>query len=284
MTMDFVSFARAHGVIIDHLPPIGVWARLNTEDKPKHRNGAVKYMGSHGFVQNHATMTEVAVWRGEMSQVARQQARQITEQAHRETQQAQRRAAEKAAWILGQCSLETHAYFSAKGFHDELVNVWERGESKIAALPMRIGRELVGVQLISESGQKKFLAGQRTGRAEFVFGDGGIDVLCEGYATGLSVRHALKNMKVRHTLHVCFSAGNMAKIAEGLRCGIVIADNDESRTGERTAQAIGWPYWMSDTVGEDGNDYAQRRGLFALGCGLKSIINKKLDRQEQSER
>jgi hypothetical protein len=69
--------------------------------------------------------------------------------------------------------------------------------------------------------------------------------------------------------------GNMAKIAEGLRCGIVIADNDESRTGERTAQAIGWPYWMSDTVGEDGNDYAQRRGLFALGCGLKSIITKK---------
>ena len=273
MTMDFVSFARAHGVIIDHLPPIGVWARLKTEDKPKHRNGAVKYMGSHGFVQNHATMTEVAVWRGEMSQVARQQARQITEQAHRETQQAQRKAAEKAAWILGQCSLEKHAYLEAKGFPDELVNVWAREDGPIAVIPMRIDREVVGVQLISESGAKKFLSGQRTGGAEFVFGDGkGVHVLCEGYATGLSVRKALQNVKIRAMLHVCFSAGNMLKLSQKLNGGIVVTDNDASGTGQRISKEIGWPYWISDKTGEDANDYERRCGVFALAMGLKRIL------------
>jgi putative DNA primase/helicase len=63
--MDFLQFAQAHGILIPHLPPVGLWRRYPTEDHPKSRNGAVKYMGDHGFIQNHATMTEVAVWRTE---------------------------------------------------------------------------------------------------------------------------------------------------------------------------------------------------------------------------
>ena len=63
--MTFIDFCRLHGVLIDTLPQIGVWRRYKTEDKPGHRNGAVKFMGDHGFVQNHATMTEVAAWQAE---------------------------------------------------------------------------------------------------------------------------------------------------------------------------------------------------------------------------
>ena len=60
--MDFITFARSHGIIINELPPVGVWKRYKTEDHPKKRNGAVKFMGTHGFVQNHATSTVVSLW------------------------------------------------------------------------------------------------------------------------------------------------------------------------------------------------------------------------------
>ena len=59
---DFLTFCRDLGIRIDSLPPVGVWKRYPTDDKPRKRNGAVKYFGSYGFVQNHALMTEPAVW------------------------------------------------------------------------------------------------------------------------------------------------------------------------------------------------------------------------------
>jgi hypothetical protein len=84
-------------------------------------------------------------------------------------------------------------------------------------------------------------------------------------------QQALRNLKVPYVLHVTFSAGNMKKVAEALPAGVVVADNDASGTGERVAREIGWPYWMSDTVGEDANDYAQRCGVFALAMGIKGL-------------
>jgi putative DNA primase/helicase len=61
--MEFLDFARSHGIIINDLPPFGQWVRYPTEDHPKSKNGAVKYLGDHGFVQNHATSTVVTVWK-----------------------------------------------------------------------------------------------------------------------------------------------------------------------------------------------------------------------------
>ena len=137
---------------------------------------------------------------------------------------------------------------------------------------MRIGGRLVGCQLIDEAGGKKFLSGQRPGNAEFIFANGGSHYLCEGYATALSARHALRNLKRRYTLHVCFSASNMAKVAAGCRAGVVLADHDASGTGERIAREIGWPFWMSDHVGEDANDFHRRAGLFALAQQLAGLL------------
>jgi len=274
--MTFIDFARAHGILIDALPPVGVWRRYKTEDKPKHRNGAVKFMGTHGFVQNHASMTEVATWRSEAdSPVARQQVQHIAQQAARETAKGHAEAARKAEWILGQCKTLAHAYTAAKGFPDEVGNVWARDDGALLVIPMRIAGKVCGSQLIGEDGAKKFLTGQRTSGAAFVFDNGGAHVLCEGYATGLSIRHALRNLKRRYTLHVCFSAGNMARIAESLPTGFVVADNDASGTGERVAKQIGWPYWMSDAVGEDANDYYLRKGMFALSQGIGKAMTTK---------
>ena len=44
--MDFLNFCAAHGIIINHAPPIGIWRRYPTTDHPKSRNGAVKFMGA----------------------------------------------------------------------------------------------------------------------------------------------------------------------------------------------------------------------------------------------
>ena len=273
--MTFQDYCMAHGVLLDNLPPIGRWVRCKTADKPKSRNGAVKWMGSHGFVQNHATMTDVAVWQSDdVTPAVVAQARKQAAHADAEIRAGQAKAAEKAEQILKQSRRTTHAYFERKGFPEEIVHVWKRDEIDVAAIPMWVGNYLVGLQVIEADGAKKFLYGQRTSNATHSFkaGYNGLNVVCEGYATALSVKAALTSMRRPYALHVCFSAGNMKKVSATLKPGLVIADNDESRTGELAAQAIGWPYWMSDKIGEDANDFHNRVKLFAFSQSLKKSI------------
>jgi putative DNA primase/helicase len=271
--MTFLDFCRLHGVILSREPQPGRWIRVPTEDKPKHRNGAVKFMGDVGFVQNWATMTEAATWRADGdSKAAAQQVQRIANQASHEVRVNAQKAAQRAESMLAQCELAPHPYLAGKGFPDELVNVWNAETDNVMVIPMRCGGRIVGAQCIKPDGDKKFLYGQRSGGAEFVMGQSGAHVLCEGYATALSTQQALSNLKVQYTLHVTFSAGNMKKVAQSLPVGLVIADNDESGTGERVAREIGWPYWMSDCVKEDANDYALRAGVFALAMGIKKAM------------
>lgn len=270
---DFISFCRAHGILISALPPLGVWRRYPTEDHPRKRNGAVKWQGDVGFCQNHATQTEVSVWKP--TGVTPAQQRSWVEEAKKAEEvvrQRQKEAAGKAAGILKDCQLAGHPYLEAKGFPDEVGNVWVNDGRKTLVIPMRLNSNLVGCQLISETGEKKFLFGQKTSGAEFVFDNKGPHILAEGYATALAVRLILKHLKRRYTIHVCFSAGNMSRIAEKLPEGRVVADNDASGTGERIAREIGWPYWMSDRVGEDCNDAYKRLGLFKTGTSLLKAL------------
>ena len=270
--MDFLTFCRAHGILIPHLPPLGLWRRYPTEDKPRHRNGAVKFMGDHGFVQNHATEVSVSVWKpDEPVKIDRRDLMEKVRLAEQETLRRQAEAARKAAWILHQCQFAHHEYLRKKGHPEEVGNIFVKNGEKLLVIPMRIGKNLVGVQLIDEAGVKRFLTGQRTAGAEFVLDNKGPHYLCEGYATALSLRAILKNYKRRYTLHICFSAGNMLKIAATLPGGYVIADNDVSGTGERVAREIGWPYWMSPEVG-DCNDHHLREGLFKTGQSILSAL------------
>ena len=271
--MHLLDFCRLHGVIVDREPPIGLWKRYPTQDKPTHRNGAVKYMGTHAFIQNHATMTEIEVWHAEGDSVMDpNKARKLVEAAHHDIREKQRQAAKKAAGILHNCQIGYHPYLERKGFKDHQGKIWKHQGELLLIVPMRIGQRLVGCQIIHEDGTKKFLFGQRTSEAAFTFDNHGPHILCEGYATALSIRAAMKALKRRYTLHVCFSAGNMKKVAANLPGGYVIADNDASRTGQNTAEQIGWPYWMPDTVGFDANDTHQRDGLFRFSQSLGKVI------------
>lgn len=279
--MDFIEFARSHGILINDLPPLGVWKRLPTEDHPRSRNGAVKYMGDVGFVQNHATSTVVSIWKPDSRNITidRSSALVSIKKAEDEQKKRQHQAMQKAVGMLNASGLSTHPYLVSKGFADEQGNVlWQAGKP-VLLIPMRVGGNLVGLQQIDEDGGKKFLYGQRTNNATFTFDNKGINVLCEGYATALSVRLAFKQMKQRYTLHVCFSAGNMAKVAAGLEPGLLIADNDASGTGQRVAEESGWKYWLSDRVGEDANDFHQRVGLFQF---TQSLTRSMLSRSTES--
>jgi putative DNA primase/helicase len=267
--MEFISFCRAHGVLIDIPPPLGVWRRYPTDDHPKKRNGAVKWMGDHGFVQNHAIDTEVSVWQPDASvKVDRAKIAKDLAAVDAKRKADQDDAIRRAAFIMSQTLLAKHPYLDKKGFVGAEDLVWGHEGKKTLVVPMRVGGHLVGCQLIEEDGSKKFLYGQRTSNAELVIDNKGPHILCEGYATALSIQAAFSKMSRRYTIHVCFSAGNMKKVAQGLPDGLIVADNDESGTGERVAKEIGWPYWMSDVVGEDANDTHQRVGLLRLGLSL----------------
>lgn len=268
--MEFLAFARAHGILIDYTPPIGVWARFPTEDHPRKKNGTVKYLGDVGFVQNHATMHEPATWFPESPNDIKIDAfklKQAKQRADDEIRRNRQAAAQKARDIIRKSVVETHAYLDGKGFPEAKVLVYRPDDqNNLAVIPMYVGKELAGIQMIDRAGTKKFLFGQRCAGAEFVIGSSGIDVWCEGYATALSVQACLKR---RCRIHVCFSDSNLAAIAKG---GFVVADNDVSGAGERAAKRTGLPYFMSPNVGQDFNDYEREVGRFKASAALISAM------------
>lgn len=275
--MDFIQFCRSLGIMIDAMPAVGRWVRLPTVTHPKKRNGAVKFMGDHGFAQEHSTMTDVAVWKaeGEAAPIDREAVTRRAKVAQVEIETKQRAAAEKAEWILSQCSLDIHPYLKAKGFPEERANIWETDDkTHLLVIPMRVGEKIVGCQLIDQDGGKKFLYGQRTSDAAFVFDNKGPVILCEGYATALSIRLAMTALKARYTLFVCFSAHNLGRLAKTLPVGLIVADNDLSKTGERVAIESGWPYFMPPTVGHDFNDYHRSTTLFKCSQALRGALLK----------
>ena len=273
--MHFLDFCKAHGILIDRLPPVGRWRRYATDDRPWKRNGSVKFMIDHAYVQNHATMTEIAVWKAEGdTKVDHDRIRRIAKQADDEIRRHQAEAANRAAGILQKCQIAYHPYLEKKGFKDEQTNVWKTDDGLVMVVPMRVGHHLVGCQLINEDGSKKFLAGQRTSNAEFVFDNKGPHILCEGYATGLSIRAALKAFKRRYTLHICFSDTNMIKVAANLPAGFVVADHDKvnkqtgRRAGHEAVKKIGWPHFMPPLEDQDFNDLHVSVGTFKAGQAL----------------
>lgn len=273
--MRFEDFATAHGLLLRHVE-YGRWCRTATEDKPRHRNGAYKHLGDVAFVQNHATMIEPAVWfpdkdteiKVDLAAVARMKA-----QADRQIADNRHKAAAKAESIIIQSKFEQHAYLDKKGFPDATGLVYYPDENtNLLVIPMRVGSSVVGCQLINRDGEKKFLFGQRCAGAEHAITGGGVDVWCEGYATGLSIHAVMTALKTRCSIHVCFSAGNMEAMAKAAGRGFVVADNDESGTGERAAKATFLPCFMPPKVGDDFNDLHKASGTFSASQTMRVFL------------
>ncbi len=269
--MQFDAFCRLHGLIVDSLDA-GRWVRVPTEDHPRSKNGAYKWLGEVGFVQNHATMVDVAVWRPEAdapqvnmerinAQVAAHDARLRAGWA---------RAARNAQALLGTAVQAEHNYLQLKGFGQTPGLVLPDGALMV---PMRrlADNFLVGAQVIrwlpdEMTYEKKMLPGMRAKGAVFRLGSAmaARTWLVEGFATGLSVEAAIRLLKLRDSVLICFSAGNLIHVASLLKGdAMVFADNDESAAGEQAAIATGLRYCMAGK-GQDANDLHQSEGLFRV--------------------
>jgi putative DNA primase/helicase len=86
------------------------------------------------------------------------------------------------------------------------------------------------------------------------------------------VLHALK---LRYRIHICFSAHNMATLAKKSN-GVIVADNDVSKTGELAAISTGRPYIMPPDVGNDFNDWHDKIGVFRLSQIMRKWIQENL--------
>lgn len=194
------------------------------------------------------------------------------EAAGRSRAEARAKAAIKAAAILAACKQEAHAYLDRKGFPAQLGRVWRPEPDKnILVVPMKIGTDLVGCQLINRDGVKKFLPGQAATRAEFVFrvGGGGPSFWCEGYATGLSVAACAAALKMPCSVHVTFSAHNLSGMATH---GLIVADHDAGGVGEQAAIRSGLPYFLPSQAGDDFNDMHKRVGTLEASQALKLFV------------
>jgi putative DNA primase/helicase len=287
-TMSFVDFARVHGVEVDpsRLYPSDKIKRCGTVDKPKSGNGAYFWDGQRGWVFD---------WSGEARTIwyedphakpwTDEEKRQWAlkrQTANSEKDKAYELASQKAEIILKGCELKEHGYLVIKGFPEELGFV---SEDRLL-IPMRnvVTNKLQGYQSIvwdmeARKYEKKMLTGMRAKNAVHFIGSRTADEtwLVEGYATGLSVHHALRSIGSDASVVVCFSASNLVQVADQIKGKrFVFADNDESKTGEKSAEQTGLPWTMADEVGNDANDLHKKSGLFAVVGKIMQLRKKVL--------
>ena len=165
-----------------------------------------------------------------------------------------------------------HLYPLAKGFPQQGGLVLD-GNLLVPMRHYQAYERVQSVQMIGPDGSKKFPSGSKVSEAVYKLGKGAERYYCEGYATALSVRAALRHLyRDRHSeVWVCFSAGNIPKVALSSRRSMVIADNDLNGVGEKAAQQTGLPYWMPEEPGTDANDYMLSHGVEALADAIREV-------------
>lgn len=276
--MTFLEFARGHGLIINRIESRR-WVRCSTEDKPRKQNGSYFHDGDYASLINWATMSDHVSWFAgkpstprEMEEMSKRMAASRKMQGD-EVVEKRAAAAKKAELILSHCQLDLSMYLSSKGFPEMPGNMLFRDDlPPLLCIPMYYRERICGVQTIDPDGVKKFLLGQRSQDAYFKIGSGKDVFLVEGFASALSLQVALDAIKIKYTILVCFSAGNMSRLAKAHPGAMLICDNDVSGTGQRVGADSGCKWWMSEALGEDINEYHRRVGKFTMSQTIGKFI------------
>lgn len=281
--MSFVDFARMHNVSID---PAKLYAsdkikRCGTVEKPRSSNGAYFYDGERGWVQDWSGEARV-IWYADKNAKPWTPEEKMALHAKRlvsasEQEQKYQAAALKADVTLRSAKYDNHMYLEIKGFKDTRGLVLD---DKLL-IPMRnvVTNKLQGYQSIywnpeDRRWDKKMLTGMRAKNGVLFLGDRDASEkwLCEGFSTGLSLRHALRSVGIHAAVVICFSAGNMAQVADQIQGRrFVFADHDSSKTGEKAAIATGLPWTMADQEGFDANDLHLQESLFAVVSKIMAL-------------
>lgn len=262
----------------------GQWAKCDIIGAKNGKgDGRVVVDGRRVTAHNWQTGEHQTVWlNGEMTAKDRRVVARQIEQEKEQKRAREERAAKVASRMVEAAQSSTHQYFARKGFPDEKALVLDAGTirklggdylivgERAIVMPARIGTKITSVQLIWEDGTKKFLAGGSiTGSCHRIAKGSGPTWHCEGYATGLTLRAALKSLNRSDTVLCCFAAGNVAAVARNATGrAFILTDNDKPQpqfdglgTGEHWARQAGKPYFMPPELG-DLNDYHQAHGIF----------------------
>lgn len=272
--MSFEQFALSHGVIIRDFHVSTRIVRCGTVEHPKSKNGAWMWDGQRGFVFAWDADAEPKWFNDPHAKPWTEEEKRAfatkQEAERRKKIERYRQAAAAAAEMVKTAVLGEHNYFHYKGLPLARGLILPDGGLFV---PMRsIKGDLQGAQTIrwdheNRTYEKKMLGGMRAKGAVLRLGPARTSetILCEGYATGLSIEMAVRQMRLNASVLVCFSDSNMAFVAQSVTGRkFVFADNDVSGAGERAAKQTGLPYCMSDQVGEDANDLHVRAGLMTV--------------------
>ena len=210
----------------------------------------------------------------------------------------------EAQRLIDESERERHPYLDRKGF----IGMYGLVHNGKLVIPMRSHdtNELRTAQLIDADGAKLYLPGGRAGLSVLRLGGSRRPrnvCYVEGYATGLSVRAALDELRLsRDQVVVTFSDGNLKAVASVSRPGYVVADHDMyicpkpprgcsnrwlapwgaqqcpackgdsflAPAGERAARDTGLPFWQPAGYG-DANDVHQVHGLEELVREVRAL-------------
>lgn len=281
----------------------GQWVRTDSKGKNGKNDAAVKldpdqrggiaynYQTaiSHRFHVNGANDNAVRV-------DPKAEAKRRAREAHIEAERAEvQRTCER---IVRACRQDTHAYLKRKGFPDEIGLVIDDprecfptgslgdllrktmpgGDGPFLIVPGRIGGKLVTVQFITADGEKKNIFRGAMSGASHRIASGHQTWVCEGIATALSVRAALRLLGVQATVLSAFSASNVCKVAEQIVGSRIAADHDKPvealyglGAGEFYARRSGRKWVMPPTLG-DFNDYHVAEGVRAVALRLREAM------------
>lgn len=289
--MQFINAIQRSGITPPHnIIADGQIHRFSSNGKPKDESGW------YVFHDDGITAGSFGDWRSDFSQswhadIGRPltSSEQSAHKARIEAMKAQREAedisakadAKERANIIWNAAIDVqpHAYLDKKGVN--AYGIKQSGDALV--IPLRIDGEIQSLQFINADGSKKFLTGGRIKGCYHSIGKPqDVIYICEGYATGASIREATGSAVV-----VAFNAGNLKAVAETLRDKfptiklVVCADDDASGVGvdkaNKAALEVGADVVVPDFGDKrpdgvsDFNDLHQLQGLEAVKLGVAKV-------------
>jgi len=278
--MTLEEMLRAHGMTPPPRIIPGRWLRFPGVEKGRtNRAGWCRLISPTMAIFGDWSTGLSEIWRDDAHQddeVSRQALRRAREReveflAAQRTRQS--RVAHEAGLLLERSLLLEHPYLVRKGFAGQLGFVTGT-ELLVPMRDVQRRANLVNLQRIAEDGTKLFMAGGRAKGCIYPMGSPSPrhTVLCEGYATGLSIDAAMRRLSPEYAVIVCFSASNLEVVARHFPCALVAADNDQSGVGERCARATGLKWVMPKEIGSDFNDLHVNDGIFAVIDRMRELM------------
>ena len=232
---DFLSALLASGLRPATVAPDGRWHRCPTEDKPHRRNGVFKLDigGATGVFRNYAMDADFNFWR-DCAHTAKNSKRcgDTLDALRRMSAQDEHRRASRSAearrfWGAAPPLLGAHPYLSRKLLSTRGCEGLRRHRD-LLLVPVERDGEVISVQAISPSGQKRFFSGAPIKGGRYVINrpSAALTCLVEGFATGLAVYQCVSQCRVV----VAFDCANLAVIAPSIKWRplVICADNDHA--------------------------------------------------------